>query len=200
MTNPVRKNKQLKRRGRRGASMLSVPPSAVVYRGPIQANPFDTLTALLPVSASVSTASLGEINGTFNNNPSGGTNWSEYSTAWREYRVLGVKFTYIPRFSANTTTLSGFSGYHGIIYGTGSYTPTTLPEAAATGLAKLWDPFHRFTRTWKMGSVEQAGWIDTGSPFASSNCITLYAQDGTPSTLYGNIMIEYLVQFRSHRK
>lgn len=179
---------------------MVVSTSSVRYHGKIGNLRDDNVIVLLPTNASISSNGTGDISGTFNNNPSGSTNWSEYSTAWSEYRVLGVKLTYIPQFSANTTTLSGFSGYHGIIHGTAVNTPTTLPEASATGVARLWSPFRPFVREWRMASVEEAAFVSTSGPAATSNCLTVFGTNASSSVLYGNLLIEYLVQFRSHRK
>lgn len=199
MTGPVRKN--IRRRVRRKPmSMGSFPTSAIRYSGPLGPSRDDSTVVVMPLNASISSNGTGDISGTFNNNPSSAVNWSEYSTSWGEYRVLGVRFTYIPQFSANTTVVSGFSGYHGIIYGTSSLAPANLSEAAATGIARLWNPFRPFVREWRMSSVEQAAWVNTSSPALTSNCLTLYGQNGSFSILYGNMLIEYTIQFRSHRK
>jgi hypothetical protein len=194
-----RRTSSRRQRGQRAASSY-VDPATVRYNGPITDTRADTLIALLPVNASVSSDVIGAISGTFNNNPSSAVNWTEYSTAWGEYRVLGIKCTYIPQYSANTTVIGGFSGYHGIIHGLGAFAPTTLAEASATGVARLWYPFRPFVREWRMSSVEEAAWVSTAGPAATSNALSLYGQGATASTLYGNTLLEYLIQFRSHRK
>jgi len=192
----IRKTKR-NRKGRNGTSVY-VPPGATSYSGPISIRNLDTTTVALLDNATVTSAAMtGNIAGAFNNNPSNARNWTEYSTSWAEYRVLGIKYTYEPIYTCNTTTLIGFSGYHSIVHGVPG-TPASLAQAASTGIARKWNAFRPFTRSWRMNDTAEALWIATNAPAANSNALVVYAEGGTVSTYYGNILIEYLVEFRTH--
>jgi hypothetical protein len=148
-------------------------------------------------NASVSSDAAGLIVGTFGNNPSNSRNWTELSTVWTQYRVLGIKATYMPRYSVNTAAISGFTGYHSVVHGIPP-TPTTPSEAASTGESRIWNPWKQFIREWRMSEIAEADFIPVSAPFSSSGALYVWANSATASILYGNIQLEYLVQFRVH--
>lgn len=174
-----------------------VSPASIEYTGPLTRMDHDSTIITLFDNASISSNGTGEISGQFGNNPSNARNWTEMSTSWAEYRVLGIKYTYMPKYSANTTTLSGFSGYHSVVHGSPTV-PASLAQGASTGDARIWNPFRPFVREWRMSEVDEAALQLTSTPSQNSFSMYLYATDATVSTLYGNIIIEYVVQFRTH--
>ena len=149
-------------------------------------------------NATVSSSAAGAISASFNNNPSAAANFTELSTSWMEYRVLGMRLKYNPNNIVNTATLLGFNGYHSIIHGA-VVSPTTLAQASSTGISKPWNAFTRFTREWRMSEIDEAAFLQTSAPSSTSDVLVLFAQNGSISQYYGNIEIEYLVQARSHR-
>jgi hypothetical protein len=177
--------------------MPVVPTGATSYKGPLTVSLGDSAIITLYDNASISSDVTGAIAGRFNNNPSGSRNWSEMSTSWGEYRVLGIKFSYMPLFSANTTAITGFSGYHAIIHGTPTI-PTTLSQAASDGNSHIWNPFRPFVREWRMSDVTESQFILTSGPSSTSNCLDVFGTNATVSLLYGNLTIQYVVQFRVH--
>jgi hypothetical protein len=179
-------------------NMPYVPPGNTSYKGPISIRNQDTTIVSLLDNATITSAAMtGNIAGAFNNNPSNSRTWTEYSTSWAEYRVLGVKVTYDPIYTVNTTAINGFSGYQSVVHGTPA-SPASLAQAASTGIAKPWNAFRRFTREWRMNDTAEALWLATTSPSANSNTFVVYAEGGTVSTYYGNLLLEYLVEFRTH--
>jgi hypothetical protein len=172
---------------------------ATSYGGPLTQVNYDSITVTLFDNATISASAGGSILANFGNNPSSAANWTEMSTSWDEYRVLGIKFSYDPNNVVNTATLSGFNGYNMIVHGPSTSSPGTLAGAASTGVAHRWNAFRRFTREWRMSEVAESTFIDTSSPTTTSDALQLYAVNGTATQYYGNILIEFLVQFRTHR-
>jgi hypothetical protein len=149
-------------------------------------------------NATVITSAGGAILSNFGNNPSNARNWTEMSTSWAEYRVLGIKISYDPIAVVNTATAPGFSGYQSMVHSLSAPNPVTLAQAASTGVAKPWNAFRKFTREWRMTDVEEATFQPTTSPSATAYAFTLYAEGGGVTQYYGNILIEYLIQFKVH--
>jgi hypothetical protein len=189
--------KRPKRRVRVQRGSRNPAPDMVMYRGSLAPMKNDSTTVTLFDNATVITAAGGGITSAYNNNPSSSRNWTEYSTSWGEYRVLGIRFSYDNILAVNTATVNGFSGYQSIVHGVPG-TPTTLAQAASTGIAKRWNAFRPFVREWRMADTGEAQFIDTSTPASNSNCLMLYAEGGGVTINYGNILIEYLVQFRTH--
>jgi hypothetical protein len=189
--------RKMKKSVKRNPSSSKVPTSAIVYRGSLQPAPQDNITVTMYESASVSTDGSGTYSAQFGNNPSSARNWTEYSTAWAEYRVLGVRFKYNNNSTCNTSTLLGINGYHGIVHGFPTV-PTTLVQMVSTGVTRPWNAFKAFVREWRMSSAEEAEFITVASPAATTDTLVMLGLNGTISTLYGTLQIEYLVQFRTH--
>jgi hypothetical protein len=192
-----RKNKRTRKAKRNNKQ--NIPATSLVYTGPITAPMEDTTTVVLRDNAVVTCSALGAIAAVFNNSPSNARNWTEYSTSWVEYRTLGIKYSYFPIANAPSATLNGFSGYHGVGHGIMTQ-PTTLAEASSTGRALGWNAFQRFVHEWRMASVDEADWLPCAFPTSTSDTLVLYAQGAGVSLTYGDILIEYLVQFRTHAR
>jgi hypothetical protein len=175
-----------------------VPVGAIAYKGPIVFPDNDTTIVSLLDNATIIVSAGGALLANFNTLPTSSRNWSEYSTSWAEYRVLGIKFSYDPIAAVNTASAPGFSGYHCTYHGATAPAPTTLAQAASTGVAKPWNAFKRFVREWRMQDPEEALFQPCASPSSTSYALTLYAEGGGVSQYYGNLLIQYLVQFRTH--
>jgi hypothetical protein len=194
-----RRNGKTPRRARRRVARTSMPlPSALAYSGPITIPSTDMTTVVL-VDNFALTPTVSVISAVFNNNPANSRNWTEYSTSWNEYRVLGIKFTYDPITTAPNITLQQGSGYHSIFHGTAT-APTTLAEAASTGVARSFNVFKPFVREWRMTNVNEATFVQTSAPAANSDTLLVYSNNTTAGINVGNVKVEYLVQFKTHVK
>jgi len=193
------RNTRPKRRNARHLrfNIPEVPFGATEYKGPLNNPHQDSTMITLIEDDSVSSDAAGKIAGQFGNNPSSTANWTEVSTSWAEYRVLGVRFRYGPIYTSNTTTLAGGSGYYMHVHGNPTV-PSTLAGAASTGVARRWNIFRPFTSEWRMADSLEAEWQSTAAPASTTACMYLYMQNSTISTLYGNLLTEYLVQVRTH--
>lgn len=185
----------------RGQNPQNPPPNLIAYKGPINIPVSDTTTVILVDNAPLTTgAATTIISAVFNNNPSSARNWAEYATAWNEYRVLGIKFTYDPLSPTPNALLQTGSGYQSIFHGT-AVAPTTLAEAASTGSAKSFNVFKNFVREWRMVDINEATYVLASAPASTSDVLVVYSNNSSPvNTTFGNLRIEYLVQFKTHVK
>jgi len=173
-------------------------PGIIHYLGPLQPRNDDTTTVTLFNNQSVTMDGAGNFSSSITNDPSSARNWTEYSTSWSEYRVLAVKITYFPSAVVNTATIPGFQGYQSVMHNPGTIVPASLAQAASTGLARGWTPFKRFVRAWRMETTTEATFFATSAPSANSQTHMLYAVAGGAAITYGNIEIQYYVQFKTH--
>lgn len=175
---------------------MAPPPSTIMYTGPIGIPSTDESTVTLYDSFDVSLLLATQLQLLFDNNPSAARNWTEYSTAWKQYRVLGIRYRYYPSRPVNLSGEAGF-GVQSIVHGT--YTaPASLAQAMSSGIARPWQVWKAFTREWKMQEVNEAGFTPTSAPAASSNTLLMYASAPGSAIDIGTVMIEYLVQFKNH--
>ncbi len=177
---------------------LAFSTSATSYRGPISIPTGDQSVVSLMDNATVTTSMAGGILITLNNNPSNARNWTEYSTSWSEYRVLGIKIIYDPYSVVNTATVPGFNGYQSVVHTLTAPAPASMAQAASTGVSKPWNAFRRFVREWRMSDPEEALFQPTASPAATAYAFCLYGDTGGATVFYGNVSIEYLIQFKTH--
>jgi len=187
----------MKRRGK-GRGFISPDPGTQHYKGPLAPINDDTLCVTLFDNYSVDVDASGNLNTFITNDPSAARNWTEMSTSWITYRVLGILVRYTPKGVVNTTTLGGFDGYQSIVHSPTISAPASMAQAASTGLARVWTAFKPFTRVWRMESSQEATFQLCSSPSATSKAVLLYAAAGGVSLHYGNIEIQYLVQFKTH--
>jgi len=189
----------MNRRSRRNRRNISDPdPGLVHYMGPTAPRNDDSFVVTLYDNLAVDTDSSGNISAFISNNPSAARNWTEYSTSWITYRVLAVVARYAPKGNVNTTSLGGFDGYHSVLHSPTVTAPTTMAGASSTGIARIWTAFKPWTSTWRMESSQEATFQLTSSPQATSQSFLLFALAGGTSVHYGNIEIQYLVQFKTH--
>jgi hypothetical protein len=174
------------------------PTSSTSYKGPIVMPSSDTTVQMLLDNATITVSAGGALLANFNNSPASARNWSELSTSWAEYRTLGVRYTYDPIATVNTTLYPGFSGYSSIVHGLTAPAATTLAQAASTGVARPFNAFKKFTREWRMTDPDESNFIPTSGPGTNSYTLSLYIEGGGVSIYYGNLLIQYLVQFRTH--
>jgi hypothetical protein len=192
----------IKRRGMRNSRGKNLPvnpdPGIIHYTGPINYPILDTSVVTLYDSQAMDSDASGNLSAFVNNNPSSARNFTEYSGSWYEYRVLAVKISYFPKAVNNTATLPGFDGYSGLVHGLSISAPSTLAQAASTGLSKPWIAFRPFTRSWRMETATEAPFIPTLTPATTSNCFALTFFGGGATLHYGNLEIQYLVQYKTH--
>jgi len=194
----TKNSKRSRRNGRGNMSDPNPDPGTIHYRGPLQPRNEDSSTVTLYNNVAVTMDGAGNYSAFVTNDPSASRNWTEYSTSWLEYRVLAVKITYFPSAVVNTATIPGFQGYQSIVHALTVATPASLAQAASTGISKGWTGFRRFVRSWRMETPAEANFQLTSAPSATSQTHMLYAVAGGAAVSYGNVEIQYLVQFKTH--
>ncbi len=194
-----RNNKRRSTRPKRNRGILTrmaPPPSTISYKGPISVAPQDEISVTLYDSFDVSFSSSAAIVLKFDNNPSSARNWTEYSTAWNHYRVLGIRYRYYPSQPVNTSNNPLF-GVQSIVHGTAA-SPASLAQAMSTGVARPFQPYKAFTRNWRMQEIAEAAYVATSAPASTSNTLVIYGSQAGTGVDVGTVMIEYLVQFKTH--
>ncbi len=197
----MKNNKALKRL-RRGSRMPRVPlPSVIEYRGPIPENTADVgVAVLLRDVVTLNTGAGTSFSSRLDNNPSSVDNWSEYQGAWNEYRVLGIKFHFVPGPTVNSATIVVGPMAHSIVHTATTPSNTTLSETLSYGDSKLGHTAEPFSCEWRMTSPDEAAFITTTSPASTSYTLLTFADTLTTGTAYGAIYRTWYVQFRNARK
>lgn len=199
-----RSTKRNKQRGRI-ASTRNFPPvprsDLLLYTGPIPQNVSEsgTLVTLrgatsLATGIGVTTASIIE-----NVDVTAYDNFSEYSTIFQEYRVLGVRYHYMPKEVVNVVGLEAGLLVSSILHTTISPTPGNITEAFAYGDARLGTGFRPFVREWRMTETDEAKWLDINAA-GTHKGIMLFLDQATANFTYGVLFKTALVQFRTTRK
>lgn len=176
-------------------------PDMLAYHGPIPSNTAETgIVATLRDIATYVSGAGGDFVSYLDNNPSGTDNWSEYSTSWSEYRVLGVRFNYVPQFSVNTTAIITAPLVHSVLHMKSTPAVASFSQGLSYGDAKLGHITKPFIREWRMASAEEGTYLDTGAPSATAFTFMAYSASLTAATTYGYVFRTWLVQFRNSRK
>ncbi len=177
-----------------------LPPSALAYKGTIPRNTAETgIVAVLRDYVTYNTGAGTSFNSQLDNNPSSTDNWSEYSTSWSEYRVLGIRFEFVPQFSVNTTAVTTGPLVHSILHMAGAPSNTTYATSLGYGDARLGHVTKPFLREWKMTEVNEAQFLSTASPASTAYVFLAYADTLTTGTAYGAVFRTWLIQFRNSR-
>lgn len=199
----VKRNRNKNARRMRGSRNIPRPPPASVlsYKGIIPYNASETgITTLLRDEFSLSTGAGTAISANLDNNPSGTDNWSEYSTSWSEYRVLGIRFQFVPQYAVNTAAVATSPFAHSILHMKAAPAIVSYGQCFSYGDAKFGHVTKPFLREWRMDSAEEGTFLDCSAPALTAYTFTYYADSLTAATIYGILFRTWLVQFRNPRK
>ncbi len=179
-----------------------VPPaSQISYRGKIPTSSAESgIVMTLRRAYQVTTNGSGIYSATQTYDPSGCDNWTEMSTTFDEYRVLGIRYEYYPTFSVNTATVGGGLLCSSILHTETAPSPGSITEAYSYGDSRVGNVFKPFVREWKMTDTNEADFNKTSSTSSSQYAFHLYVDQAGASIAYGVVFVTYLVQFRSLRK
>lgn len=196
------KQKQKTKRQNNGKNFPAVPrPSLIEYKGVIPYNASETgIVAVLRDEFSLSTGVGTVISGNLDNNPSGTDNWSEYSTSWSEYRVLGIRFQFVPTFAVNTAAVATNSLVTSVLHMAAAPAIVSYGQCFSYGDSKLGHITKPFLREWRMTEVIESQFVDCSAPALNSYTLTYYSDTLTAATIYGQIFRTWLIQFRNPRK
>jgi len=178
--------------------------STTVYRGPI-----DPPAALRGLSRSVQQLTLtqvitssagGLINTQFLSNPSGASEWGDFTPIYEEYRVLGMEVHWEPFYPHWGSTAALAQNQVPMIWwpqrDAGATAPTTYTGAFQYAGAKVRNVQDRTTTSIRMSGTLEAEYQNTRTP-ASVFLIGCIAVNCSVSINYGIAFVRYLVEFRS---
>jgi hypothetical protein len=195
------KTKKRTRRNRaRSGIDFPVPPPAnlITYKGPIPTRTSErgivvSVRALSTLSTGVGTS----FNVLLDNNPSGADNWSEYSTAWAEYKVLGMRFEVIPTAKVNTAALASGPLITNVLHQSTAPGITTLTNCFSFGDPSVHNTTDHFVFEWRLQDTDESLWQLTSAPGRTSYTANFFSSGLTTATTYGYVYITYLVQFHN---
>jgi len=127
-------------------------------------------------------------------------NYTEYSTVFQDFRILGLRYEYYPNFSVNTATVGGGLLVNSIIHTEVSPTPSNITEAYSYGDARVGNVFKPWVREWKMSATDEAQFSDVSSPPTLNRSLMVYIDQASASIAYGVVFVTALVQFRTTTK
>lgn len=202
------KNQNLRTRKRRNPKSRVPSSAAVQYQGPTKElrDAQDGIVVELRLTQSVASGGGTSLNYSLNTDPSAADNWSEYSTAWGEYRVLAMTAVYEPLKScslyagAASTYEAQAPAIHSVYHQFTAPTTTNYATAWSVGDSIVSHVTKRSSRVWRMSESREAVFNPTSTPVTTIYGVSYFADGVTTATTYGIMFITYLVQFRSRTK
>ncbi len=201
----TKNNKRNSRRRRRGDINSNFPlppkPNLLAYSGIIPRTASEEgIVAVLRDVVTYATGVGTSFVSYLDNNPSSTDNWGEYSTSWSEYRVLGIRFEYVPTFAVNTATVASGPLVHCILHMKATPAISSYANAMSYGDSKLGHVMKKYVDEWRMASAEEGTFLDCSAPAGTAFTQTAYADSLTTATTYGTVFRTWLIQFRNPRK
>jgi len=203
----TKQNKRKARLANSTRSRISPPSAALIkYNGSVDLPLATTgIVANLHRAVSIQSNGSGVVSYIDTYDPSNCDNWTEYSTSWAEYRVLGIKYHYMPTYKVNTATTTTviqdapvvFTKLHALTVPS----PTNMSEAwAYSDNGKVDSLMREKVVTWRMDDAFEAQFENTSATNTSVYTVMYQSYGASATITYGTMFITYLVQFRNTRK
>lgn len=196
MRNKRRTNSTSKAEALVGQSGYSGP-----IRLPVKAGMDDRIVrANLVINSALTSNGAGTVSGYFDSGAiSSSIDWSNYAGLYSEYRILGIRFDWVPFYdgSYNASMLQGAGAWAVWHNGSGSV-PASLDEVTSQSTYKALRSSTPSSMELRFRGFEELQWITTSSTPTYGN-LRFYISGLTPSTTYGRLMATYLVEFRSRQ-
>ncbi len=195
----TKQRKTTRRRGRRSdpSGMPIVPTTAISYNGPVV--PFkaremlDIRCEILRLDTDIIANGSGVVANVIGSNPSGYSNWTQFSSTYDEYRVLALTVHYEPYNKYKATPNSS------PLYVVGDRADASALTSYANALeyssVMTVNSAQSWTKSIKMNGSEEAVFTPIGTG-VSTLYIKLYAGILSTSTAIGRTSSAVLVQFR----
>jgi hypothetical protein len=158
----------------------------------------DVYTTLVPFETGISSDSSGNVSNVFSNDPNNSAYWTTIVSNFEQYRVLGVKFSFVPNTIHGGTVTIYKSPF---VYVTDFDSSAVL---TSYGLARTFSNCREIesTKRFSILAVEddssQAGWNDVATnPPSNPLWIKFFGTGFTASTPLGRVTIDYVVQFKN---
>lgn len=134
--------------------------------------------------------------------------WTSFSALYDSYRIRGISVKYIPDFPNDTSVTTGFAPVY-IVYdpdGAPAFTVADFIQYENMKFKNLYKPWKYYHGVTKMINPSaqttptdlKGGWMDIAGP-QSTSYVNWYAQGLDVSTIYGELLITYYVQFKTRR-
>jgi hypothetical protein len=173
-----------------------------MYRGPIHVGESKTSDKLDVVNLtsiiSVASNALGTMAAEVTFNPNTTTEWASFAARYREYRVLAVEIKWIPSIVVNTAAIVGGPLYIALNKGGALGTPTSKGQVFALANAKVHMNYKPWTYVIRPDDYTDLDVGSTATP-ASEFSFLFFASAYTASTSYGDLAVEWVVQFSSRQ-
>ncbi len=171
----------------------------ISYRGNVKAGSADSrVRVLLSVVPATVTSDASGVVASFVSTTGASTaqDFSSYSSCFAEYRVLGIRVSYLPftPFGASNYSTGNVVSVHDAAL----TTPGSAAAVAAAPSRKLINFGMPWSMEWRMNGVDEAGFIQT-STTANYGGIQWYATNGAVSTAYGAYTADFLIEFRGQK-
>jgi len=194
--------KSNKKSGRKSGRSAQLANTSTAYRGPIRpwgsTNAAQVVLTRLTQMIVVAADASGLIISSANNNPAGAIDFTDFSGLYAEYRVLAFKVTYVPwdvGFSGNPVPPVQRPLVTWIERDPVASSPLNYAGAWDNDGAIVRNCGRQFSVTIRMNGTPDADWKLCSAPSATQS-MGMFG-NGTISTTYGQMFIEYLTQFRS---
>jgi len=126
--------------------------------------------------------------------------WTSWADTYQEYRVLGIRFQWVPLRTAayNNTSQLPPTGAIATRHNPGVTAPTALATLVNTSTFKLWNAGNPMEISWRMKGIDEASFQSTSSA-TSLGGIVYYLQGGTTSANFGRFVVTWVVQFKGRQ-
>jgi len=194
----IRLVKQKQHSGKKTGKLINPSASAQTYKGPIQdrvdssGQDLHVLTKGFTVTCQSSAG--GVVNDVIAADATLINDWSALAAVYGEYRILGMKVTFMPdnRYSKVTTTvIPGIS----VVDRSGAGALTSYGIAMNHASAHLFSLEDPETREVKMENAEESQFINISAPVVKQ-WVKFYASGESITTLYGLYFVWLKIQFR----
>jgi len=159
----------------------------------------DTITSRLSLVVGVSTNGSGLLSFVINSNPASATEWSSFATCFSEYRTLSYLVRWLPRFPAWGTSAAQSYAVGPMVTGiqrnAALASPTTQDAAWQNSSSQVRSVNQSFRVGVRATGSNEMEFLNTSAPSGQSE-VAFTSVGLTASTVYGDIYVEYLVQFR----
>jgi len=178
----------------------------VIYRGPIKTTSAEPqrIRVALKQRITVGSTAAGYIEtyigtGSAYGNPEFGS----YAALWREYRVLGLEYAYMPWYdaggyigSSNALSVGFMAPYHGASPSfQGAVTTNTDLLVCQMDGSKPFHPGKPLTVQWRMNDIEEAQFFNTTGAYSVGGIYGV-VPTVTASRNYGTCVITVLIEFK----
>jgi hypothetical protein len=183
----------------KGAGAKKAPPLALYY-SPGDQNKISRMRLIL--AGSITTNGAGAVASAIGMNPSGASEWSQFSVLFDEFRVMSIRLHLLPTQQGSVTASNALCVFCYDNDNTSSL--STLVQGieydTAHVIPSIWYDDQRALRnfTWSRplnGVDSSVSWVDCAAPTGSLGAIKYYVQ-GTASTTYFSYFVEWFVEFR----